>query len=106
MKNLEASGRKIKMARRTTFGPNYILEAFLLGPIDSRTGMLINLIDIDKILKAVVTTVDVKQEGALLAKNLFASISSLLPKTFPGLDLQLAKIRLAISEDKVIEVGP
>lgn len=41
-------------------GHNYTLEAFFTGPIDSDTGMIINLRDIDQLLKTVTSTLDHK----------------------------------------------
>ncbi len=39
-------------------GHNYILEAYLEGPIDPLTGMVINLMDVDAILKVVTGELD------------------------------------------------
>ncbi len=105
MTQLECSGRPIRMARRTTFGPNYILEAYLRGPIDARTGMLINLIDIDKILKSVVTTANTAQAPEKLDRHLFSATNAQIPTTFPGIAIKLEKIRLVVSEDLYLEFG-
>ena len=40
------------------FGHNYILEAFFQGSIDPRTGLVVNLSDIDPVLKAVIRPLD------------------------------------------------
>lgn len=39
-------------------GHNYILEAFFEGPIDPRTGLLVNLIDVEPILKQLIGEFD------------------------------------------------
>ncbi len=39
-------------------GHNYVLEAYLLGPIDPVTGMVINLMQVDEILKKVTSELD------------------------------------------------
>ena len=41
-------------------GHNYTLEAFFEGPIDSQTGLLANLIDVDPILKQITDEFDHK----------------------------------------------
>lgn len=40
------------------FGNNYILEAFFRGPIHPKTGLVVNLSDIDPILKEVIKPLD------------------------------------------------
>jgi 6-pyruvoyltetrahydropterin/6-carboxytetrahydropterin synthase len=40
------------------FGYNFILETFVEGPVDDRTGMVINLKDLDRILKEVTEPMD------------------------------------------------
>lgn len=40
------------------FGNNYILEAYFQGPIDPKTGLVVNLSDIDPVLKAVIQPLD------------------------------------------------
>lgn len=39
-------------------GHNYILDAYVEGPVDSVTGMVINLRDLDEILKSAVQPLD------------------------------------------------
>ena len=39
-------------------GHNYVLEVHVRGPIDKDTGMIINLVDLDKALKEVVNPLD------------------------------------------------
>ncbi len=41
-------------------GHNYVLEAYLEGPIDPLTGMVINLMQVDEILKTVTNELDHK----------------------------------------------
>lgn len=40
------------------FGNNYTLEAFFQGPIDPKTGLVVNLSDIDPLLKQVIQPLD------------------------------------------------
>lgn len=40
------------------FGNNYILEAFFQGPINPKTGLVVNLSDIDPVLKDVIKPLD------------------------------------------------
>jgi 6-pyruvoyltetrahydropterin/6-carboxytetrahydropterin synthase len=39
-------------------GHNYVLEMTVSGPVDSQTGMVMNLVEIDKILKEVIDPMD------------------------------------------------
>lgn len=39
-------------------GHNYVLEATISGPVNSETGMIINLSDLDRLLKEVITPLD------------------------------------------------
>jgi hypothetical protein len=105
MNNLECAGKTIRMARRTTFGPNYIVEAYLSGPIDARTGLLTNLIDIDHLLKAAIKDAKLNDSPESIAASLFQSLITKLPVQLPGVEIQLDKVRLHISEDLYLEYG-
>ena len=105
MSQLECAGKPIRMARRTSFGPNFVLEAFLRGPIDPTTGLLINLIDIDRILKQVVTNANTASAHEKLIIDLYSRINDELPATFPDVEIKLDKVKLVISEDIFLEYG-
>jgi hypothetical protein len=105
MEALECAGKIIKMSRRATFGPNYVVEAYLRGPIDARTGLLVNLIDIDEVLKDVISQVEVAKPSYELIKDLFQEITVRLPNKFPDVAISLDKVRLRISEELYLEYG-
>ena len=39
-------------------GHNYVLEAYFTGPVDTQTGMIINLVDVDRLLEAISQQLD------------------------------------------------
>lgn len=97
-------------------GHNYILEAFVEGPIDVQTGMLINLIDIDKVLKDVVGPLDHQHLNfdityfqdkipttEVIAQYCFRELHTKLKAAFPQLSLKLYKIRLFEMDDLYVE---
>ncbi len=138
---LEYSGSEIRVARRISFasahfykntqwssaqntavfgrcytehghGHNYTLEAFLQGPIDSVTGLLINLIDVDKILKHVIHPLDHQHlnfDVPFFAQNIpttenlarycFCELRRALSDHLPDRSIQLDKVRLFENED-------
>ncbi len=54
------------------FGHNFLLDAYFEGPIDPLTGMIVNLVDIDRWLKAVTENLDHKDLNTLAP---FAGVS-------------------------------
>ena len=84
------------------FGHNYVLEVGLQGPIDEKTGMLVNLVEVDHLLKKATEELDhhfinkdVKAFAALvpsaenLALYLRERVHALLPK---GVELCLTRL--------------
>ena len=95
-------------------GHNYILEVYITGPVNSETGMIINLKDLDHILKQVVSPLDhhylnndleeFKQNVPTtenLAKYCFERVSEKLDSPL----LQLHKVRLFESDDLWVDYG-
>lgn len=90
-------------------GHNYILEAFVSGTIDPVTGMILNLADLDKILKVVTDPLDhhhlnfdipyfkdIVPTTENLARYLHEKLTLEL-KAYPGVHLE--KIRLFEGDD-------
>lgn len=97
-------------------GHNYILEAFLEGPIDPQTGMLVNLIDVDHAMKQVTDPLDHQHLNfdiayfkdkvpttEVIAQYCFRALRSQLARAFPGLNIQLYKVRLFEIDDLWVE---
>lgn len=97
-------------------GHNYVLEAHLEGCIDSRTGLLINLLDIDRALKIVVDPLDHQHLNfdvpyfkdkipttEVLAQYCFRELRSHLATAFPDVGLTLLKVRLFEADDLYVE---
>ena len=141
----QAAGKTIRMARRSSFscahfyaqpafsaeknravfgacytehghGHNYVLEAHYEGPIDVSTGLLVNLIDIDAIMKTVTHELDHHHLNfdveyfkihvpttEMMAKYLFAGLVREQKKILPRAPLRLYKIRLFETEDLWVE---
>ncbi len=144
-RTLEHGGSRIRVARRVSFssahlyrndkwnnatngsvfgrcftehghGHNFTLEAFLEGPIDSTTGLLVNLIDVDKILKDVTNPLDHQHLNfdvpffarhipttENIARYCYDEIARELPRQFSGQrsadHIHLGKVRLYENED-------
>jgi 6-pyruvoyltetrahydropterin/6-carboxytetrahydropterin synthase len=97
-------------------GHNYVIEAFVEGPIDSRTGLVMNLADLDQILFKVTDPLDhqhlnfdhaefkdkvpTTENIALFLKR---EISNELAATHPG--LRLNRLRLFETDDLWVEVS-
>ncbi len=117
-KNPEWSDEENKKAFGDCFsehghGHNYILEAEFEGSIDPSTGLVVNLVDIDKILKEVVKPMDHKHlnldHEAFKSKNpttenianfLFDEIENSL-KSLP---VSLTRVRLYEEDDLYVDV--
>ena len=95
-------------------GHNYILEAYIKGPVDVETGMVMNLQSLDHILKQVTSPLDhqylnedVDEFKKLvpttenIAKYCFEKISELIPPP----PLKLNKVRLYETEDLWVDYG-
>lgn len=97
-------------------GHNYVLEAFISGPIDSRTGLIVNLIDVDRALLAVTDPLDHQHLNfdidyfkeripttEIIAQYCFRQIGIELAKEFPRANLKLEKVRLYETDDLYAE---
>jgi 6-pyruvoyltetrahydropterin/6-carboxytetrahydropterin synthase len=99
-------------------GHNYALEAYFTGPLNPRTGMIVNVRDIDQMLKAVVAPLDHRNlsaeipafsETAATAENLAVYLYNAITKQLsasgsqatkaPLENLTLQKVRLFESSD-------
>jgi 6-pyruvoyltetrahydropterin/6-carboxytetrahydropterin synthase len=98
-------------------GHNYVLEAFFEGPIDTKTGLLVNLIDIDRVLKKVTAPLDHHHLNfdvpyfaervpttEVMAQYLFDEIGKAQLQFLPEARLRLYKIRLFETDDIWVEV--
>jgi 6-pyruvoyltetrahydropterin/6-carboxytetrahydropterin synthase len=96
-------------------GHNYELEVYLDGEVDPRTGMILNLVDVDRVLEEVIQPVngrhlnfevpefsDKVPTTELLAEYLFARCA----QEFSGLNVHLVKLRLFEYEDLWVDVWP
>ena len=94
-------------------GHNYVLEAYLNGPISKQTGMVINLKEVDSILKEVIAPFDHHHlnfdiEEFKTAVPTTENIATLLFKKlsirFSQLNVTLAKVRLYEGDDLWVDV--
>jgi 6-pyruvoyltetrahydropterin/6-carboxytetrahydropterin synthase len=88
-------------------GHNYILEMTIGGEIDSKTGMVMNLVDVDHILKQVVDPLDHQHLNFDIAafkdvvpttENLALYFFSEIKKTLPK-EIELCRVRLYENEN-------
>ena len=99
-------------------GHNYLLEAFFEGKIDEQTGLIINLLDIDELLKVLIDKLDhqhlnfdvpefrdVVPTTENLARFCFQKIEELRKLKMPQVKMQLYKVRLFENEDLWAEYG-
>lgn len=147
MKQDSSSGKIVRMSRRANFssahlyssdsfdeqqnretfgkcftehghGHNYLLEAFFEGRIDSKTGLIINLLDIDDLLKVLTDKLDhqhlnfdVPEFKSLvpttenLARYCFREIENLRRANLPNVEIKLYKVRLFENDDLWAEYG-
>lgn len=147
MKQDSSSGRIVRMSRRTHFssahlyanknfseqenkatfgkcftehghGHNYLLEAFFEGRIDAKSGLIINLLEIDDLLKVLTDDIDHKhlnfdvpefKEVIPTTENLasycFKRIEALRKTKLPQVEMRLYKVRLFETEDLWVEFG-
>lgn len=89
-------------------GHNYTLECYFTGYIDERSGLVINLFDIDKILKRVVQPfdhhhinfeVEAFKHKNPTTENLAVWFFNALKLEMAALPVQLTKVRLSEEED-------
>lgn len=94
-------------------GHNYELEAYLEGPVDPVTGMVMNLIEIDQILNEVTGPLEGKQLNSEVAefKNqtptteaLAAYLYERLETKFSNHAVKLARLRLFDHEDLWVDI--
>lgn len=95
-------------------GHNYILEAYFEGAIDPITGMVINLIEADQILKSVTDPLDHHhlnydipyfKNVVPTCENIAQYLYKEIEKKIAGRSLKLFKVRLYESEDLWADVG-
>jgi len=103
-----------KQASRTGFGHNFVLEAVLEGTIDPRTGMVINLREVDSMLKQVVAPLDhhfLNTDVAFFSdriptpENIARYCYERLLGRLDGDKLSLRKVRLWQGEDLFVDYG-
>ena len=96
-------------------GHNYVIEAFVEGTVDVRTGLIADVIEIDKILKSICEPLDhhnLNLDVEYFAKNIpttenlalyfFGKINSALAVSHPS--LKLNRIKLSETDDLWSEV--
>lgn len=147
MKNDPSSNQVVRMARRASFssahyyanaqfseienkdtfgkcyttyghGHNYVVEAYFEGKISADTGLIINLLDIDTLLKEVVQKLDHQHLNfdtedfknlvpttEVIARYIYKKISAELAKRFANVEMSLYKVRLFETEDLWVEYG-
>src|SRR5688572_24145980 len=145
MKQDSSSGKIVRMSRRASFssahlyanknfteqenkttfgkcftehghGHNYLLEAFFEGKIDSKSGLIINLLDIDNLLKVLTDKLDhqhlnfdvVELKETIpttenLARFCFHKIEELRKSKLPQIEMRLYKVRLFENDDLWVE---
>ena len=95
-------------------GHDFELEVYLQGPIDSQTGMILNLSEVDKILNEVIEPIDGKHLNfevtefkdkvpttELIANFIFAKLDGRFPAP-----IKLVKMRLYEYADLWVDVWP
>lgn len=96
-------------------GHNYELEVYLEGEVDPRTGMVINLVDVDRILETVIQPIDGRHlnlevpefKDRVPTTELVAEyLCSRCEKELSGLEVRLIKLRLFEYEDLWVDVWP
>ena len=108
----EARNREVFGACSGDHGHNYELEVTVSGSVDANTGMVINLKEVDRIVKAlVITEVDHRHlnrdvpwlEGCVpTAENVALAIWRRLDGTLPS--ARLERVRLKETENNVVEI--
>lgn len=143
----QASGKTVRMSRRTSFssahlysssdftenenretfgkcftrhghGHNYLLEAFFEGVINPKTGLIINLLEIDDLLKFLTDELDHQHLNfeveefktkvpttENLARYCFSKIVELQKQKLSDVEMRLYKVRLFENDDLWVEYG-
>ncbi len=96
------------------FGNNYTLEAYFQGPIDPKTGLVVNLSDIDPVLKSVIKPLDhqnlsyavseFKDKAPTLERLAQYCFEKILEKG-QGLNAKLIRVRLYQGENYWSDYG-
>lgn len=96
-------------------GHNYRLEVTVSGPVDAVTGMVMNLADLDRILREVVVEPldhsflnhDISHFAAVVptSENIALWLVDQLATPLDGLGVRLRNVRLYESDDLYAEVG-
>lgn len=96
-------------------GHNYELEAYFEGPVDKQTGMVMNLAEIDALLKKVVSPIDGKHLNFEVAEfkdrvptteAVAVYLTDKLREEMKPYPVKLAKLRLYECEDLWVDVWP
>jgi 6-pyruvoyltetrahydropterin/6-carboxytetrahydropterin synthase len=97
-------------------GHNYVLEAYFAGEINPQTGLLVNLIDIEPILKTIVAEFDHKhlnfthphfKDLVPTTENMATFLYKKIQEALPILNissLELVKIKLFEDQDLWVEI--
>lgn len=96
-------------------GHNFILEAYINGPVDPDSGVVINLIEIDNLLKMVTdpfdhhfvnTDVPYFQDIIPSTENMAVYFYNEVKKNLPKQNLKLLKVRLYEGEFMWVDYAP
>jgi 6-pyruvoyltetrahydropterin/6-carboxytetrahydropterin synthase len=97
-------------------GHNYVLEAYFTGEINRETGLLVNLIDIEPVLKTIIDEFDHQhlnfthphfKDIVPTTENIAAYIWQKITNALPALNilsLELAKIKVFEADDLWVEI--
>lgn len=111
-KNREVFGRAYSSAGH---GHNFVLEAYVRGPIDPQTGMILNLRDLDAVLHHVLepldhhflnTDVPEFRSRVPTTENLAVYLYRSIADRLDSAKLTLTKVRLYEDEDLWVDYGP
>jgi 6-pyruvoyltetrahydropterin/6-carboxytetrahydropterin synthase len=95
-------------------GHDYTLEAFFEGTIDPVSGLIVNLSDVDMVLKKIVAPLDHRhlnheipyfQDVVPTTENLAAYLFHLIEQECQGMPLRLVKVRLFENADLWVDYG-
>ena len=96
-------------------GHDYVLEAYFEGSIDPVSGLIVNLVDIDRLLKDVVAPIDHRHLNHEIAyfkdvvpttENLAAFLFHQVESAAQSMPVKLIKVRLYENEDLWVDYGP
>ncbi len=104
-----------KMFSEHGHGHNFILEAYINGPVNPESGIVINLIEIDNLLKKVTdpfdhhfinTDVPYFQDVIPTTENMAVYFYNEVKKNLPDKNLKLLKVRLYEGEFMWVDYAP